>query len=66
MYAGPEKYGEHGNGSPRKVGPYQEAKAHLTALSIKTQKHIKNGSMNNEPNKGIKRYKVDFSKKKRY
>ena len=27
--AGPEKYGERGNGVPRKVGTYQEVKANL-------------------------------------
>ena len=27
---GPEKYGECGNSVPRRVGTYQEVKAHLT------------------------------------
>ena len=44
--AGPKKYGERGNGVPRKLGTYQEVKANLTGRP----KKIKKRPTLNEPN----------------
>ena len=62
-FTGPEKYGERGNDIPRKVGTYQEVKAHLTDQSTKTLKDSQKGLMSNESNEGVRRYKVDCSQK---
>ena len=59
LVPGPEKYGERGNGVPRKVGlPGSSGQ-----LDWKTLKVIQKIPMVNQPNEGLRRYTVDFSQK---